>query len=138
VKPKFLTQCAIAFFSANLALAAAAMPRFIGDRIVDKIMDWGDQHIHGPFKKGGGDEEAARQVISDIVMPVKAWRAVIDITTQAVSNTASAVQDAPGYSQQQGVPMPAWSQKQTSVGQAVPSHLRLLNRLLQSTRRFTR
>lgn len=102
MKRRFLRFVIAFFLAANIALAA--VPKWIGDRIVDKIMDFGDKHIHGPFKKGGGDEAATRNVISDIVMPTKWWRAAWDALKE--SSTASEEQDKPGYSQAHGVPLP--------------------------------
>jgi hypothetical protein len=106
LRGKLFKYVILLFVVFNLAcVSLAAMPPWVGNRVVDAIMDWGDKHIHGPFKKGGGDEKATRQVLSDILMPVKAWRAVLDITG-GESQTATAEQDNPGYSQSQGVPLP--------------------------------
>lgn len=106
----------LGLLSATFVLAAtAATPKWIGDRIVDKIMEWGDKHVKGPFKKGGGDEATTRAVVSAVVMPGKAWKTAIDLTFNNGSQTASPDQDTPGYSQQNGVPMPPGS-LQGSIG----------------------
>jgi uncharacterized membrane protein YgcG len=100
-----------------VCVSLAAMPTRIGTRVVDAVMNWGDKNIGGPFQKGGGDEEATRKVLTDILVPVNAWRAVLDITGGSGSRTANAQQDTPGYSQGQGVPMPGGSRKQIPIGQ---------------------
>jgi hypothetical protein len=106
----------LGLLSATFVLAAtAATPKWIGDRIVDKIMEWGDKHVKGPFKKGGGDEATTRAVVSAVVMPGKAWKTAIDLTFNNGSQTASPDQDTPGYSQQHGVPIPPGS-SQGSIG----------------------
>src|ERR1700685_1171779 len=118
MKNRFVQFAIVAFVSANIALAAASLPDWATEKIVDKFMDWGDRHIHGPFTKGGGDEKATRQVVSEFVSPGKAWRAFYDITIGAgESNTATADQDMPGYSQKHGVPLPAGAQVQIPIGQ---------------------
>jgi hypothetical protein len=117
MKGRFFQFVAVAFISANVALAAAAMPKWIGDRIVDKIMDWGDRHVHGPFTKGGGDEAVTREVVSSAVMPGNAWKTAINLTFKNESQTASLEQDSPGYSQQHGVPMPQGAHVQIPIGQ---------------------
>ena len=48
-------------------------------------------------------------------MPGKAWKTAIDLTFNNGSQTASPDQDTPGYSQQNGVPMPPGS-LQGSIG----------------------
>ena len=86
MKTTFFKIFVIAFISANIALvAAAAMPQGVSKRIVDKIMDWGDRHVGGPFKKGGGDEAATRKVIEHIISPGNPWRAALDISTEGES-----------------------------------------------------
>src|SRR5580698_6776020 len=95
MKTAFFKIFVIAFISVNVVLAAAAMPEFVRDRIVDKIMAWGDKHIGGPFKKGGGDEEATRKVVEDFVSPGNPWEAAWDITTNGESHTATPEQDTP-------------------------------------------
>lgn len=114
---RFFQFFVVAFISANIALAAAAMPQWIGNRIVDKIMDWGDRNVGGPFTKGGGDEAATRTVVSAVVMPGKAWKTAFDLTFKNETKTASVEQDTPGYSQKHGVPMPAGAQTQIPIGQ---------------------
>ena len=120
MKRTFLKVVAIAFVGANVALAAAAMPKFIGDRIVDRIMNWGDKHIGGPFKKGGGDEAVTREVVSDVVMPINAWRAVLNLTVGQQSSTATPEQDTPGWTPQ-GAPLPAPQGQIAADGQPAPS-----------------
>jgi hypothetical protein len=112
---KFVAFSLVVFCMGCVSLAA--MPSWIGDRVVDAVMDWGDKHIGGPFTKGGGDEDATRQVVSDILVPVKAWRAFLDITAGSESHTATAEQDTPGYSQSKGVPMPGGAHKQVPIAQ---------------------
>jgi hypothetical protein len=127
LKRKFIKFVVFPFIGINMVFAAAAMPSWIGDRIVDGVMNWGDRHIGGPFKKGGGDETATRQVVSDLVMPVKAWRAVLDVTLGSESKTATAEQDTPGWSPQ-GVRLPvthgqaAVDSQPTLDGLPVPSN----------------
>ena len=100
------------------SLSAAAMPHWIGDRIVDKIMNWGDKHNLAPFKKGGGDEAATRKLISDlIVMPVEPWRVMYDLSIGSESKLQTIQQGKPGSSQEQGVPMPSGAHQQTPIGQ---------------------
>jgi hypothetical protein len=77
------------------------------DRITDALMDFGDKHIGGPFKKGGGDEQATRSLISEILSPGKWYSALWDITLGSESTTATKEQDTPGFSQLHGVQMPA-------------------------------
>src|ERR1700680_2014091 len=79
--------------------AAVALPASIGNRIVDGIMDFGDKHIKGPFKKGGGDEAATRKVLSDLIMRANPWKAAGDIFVGSESRTSTPTQDEPGYSQ---------------------------------------
>jgi hypothetical protein len=121
MKSRFVQFAAVAFISANVALAAATLPHWASERVVDKIMDWGDRHIHGPFTKGGGDEKATRQVVSAFVSPGKAWKAFYDITIGGESGTATAEQDTPGDSQKQGVPLPAGTHVQVPIGQPQPT-----------------
>jgi hypothetical protein len=92
-----------------LAAVTAATPKWIGDRIVDKIMEWGDKNVKGPFKKGGGDEAATRAVVSALVSPGNPLVTAFNLTFRNIPSTATPDQDSPGYSQQNGVPMPAGS-----------------------------
>jgi hypothetical protein len=85
-------------------VALAAMPQFVTDRIVDKIMDIGNKYVHGPFTKGGGDEQVTRDLVSDVVVPAKWGKALLDASRGA--STGSIVKDTPGYSQEHGVPLP--------------------------------
>jgi hypothetical protein len=98
------------------ALTAAAMPKWMADQIVDSIMNWGDKHIGGPFKKGGGDEAVTREVVSLIVEPQKAGKVIVDLSFRG-SSTATPAQDTPGYSQQHGTPVPSGTHKQVAIGQ---------------------
>jgi hypothetical protein len=78
---RFAKFALVAVIAVNVGLAAAAMPKALQDRIIDKIMDFGDKHVGGPFKKNGGDEAATRQVISDIISPEKGKRPVVTVWT---------------------------------------------------------
>ena len=111
---RFAKFALVAVIAVNVGLAAAALPKALQDRIVDKIMDFGDKHFGGPFKKGGGDEAATRQVISDRISPEKAWRVFFDVTLNSDSSTATAEQDKPGWTPEgpsapvpQGQPAPS-------------------------------
>jgi hypothetical protein len=88
---------------------AAALPARLTDKIVDQLMVWGDHYIGGPFKKGSGDEAATRAVLSDLLGKTDPLHAVLDITVKTESHTATAEEDAPGYSQAHGVPTPSGS-----------------------------
>jgi hypothetical protein len=79
---------------------AKTVPNPITDRAVDRIMEWGDKHVGGPFKKGGGDEQATRKVISDLVEPANWWDAVIDAF--GTESSISTQQGIPGNSLQPG------------------------------------
>ena len=96
----------VLFLGTGVALASS-MPKFISDRIVDTIMEFGDKYIHGPFTKGGGDEQATRNFFLDVVVPAKWEKAFWDLTVGAESTLGSVAKDTPGYSQEHdGVLMP--------------------------------
>jgi hypothetical protein len=101
----------------------AATPHWIGDRIVDKIMNWGDKHDLAPFKKGGGDEAATRKILTDLIVKVKPWAAVRDVFVGSESNTASKEQDRPGHSQEyDGAQMPSGARTQIPIVQPAPPY----------------
>lgn len=73
------------------------IPDVVADRIVDAIMDWGDHTLGGPFKKGGGDEDATRSLLKDIVTKASPGSVVWDMTVGSEPHTATPKEDAPGY-----------------------------------------
>jgi hypothetical protein len=105
-----------------------ALPSQITDRIVDGVMDWGDKHISGPFKKGGGDEAATRKIIGDLLGKGRPGKIFVDISIGSESNTGTAEQDAPGYSQSHdGLAMPPGAHVQNLAPQpaSIPSSINL-------------
>ena len=92
------------------------------DKAVDLIMYEGAKHIGGPFTKGGGDEEIAREIVTDLIDP-REWNPLgaakaVPKTVISGSKTQSPRQDVPGaYVDSKG----QWQLPDNGMAESVPT-----------------
>lgn len=81
------------------------------DCVADMIMAVGDKFIHGPFTKGGGDEQVTKQVVSEVLdgprSPEKLLIMVAQIVLAGSELAPPALDEAPQQTMNSASPVPA-------------------------------